>query len=128
MAKSRRKSPSRVRYEESHPTVSCRVPKEVYDRLWAVKEAEGLSFTDILKVGLGLLEACEEKEADILKKGHALGYRKGHAEAKSLYQVTYPCKVCGGTLTVTTREEKEAVRQYMREHGWGHSQCIERQR
>ncbi len=48
----KKKPPSRVRYEESHPTVSCRVPWEVYDRLYEVMEEEGKSFADILKIGL----------------------------------------------------------------------------
>ena len=52
----KKKSPSRIKYEQRHPTVSFRVTKELYDRLQAVKEAEGLSNTDILKVGVGLLE------------------------------------------------------------------------
>ncbi|MBF8267727.1 MAG: hypothetical protein HW388_1235 [Dehalococcoidia bacterium] len=58
MTKAVRKTPpSRVRYETANPTVSCRVPTEVYDRLQAVKEAEGRNCADVLKIGLGILEA-----------------------------------------------------------------------
>jgi hypothetical protein len=53
MAKDKaKKTPSRIKYEQSHPTVSFRVSREFYDRLQAVKEAEGRSYTDALKVGV----------------------------------------------------------------------------
>lgn len=124
----RRKAPSRIRYEQSHPTVSCRVPTEVYERLQAVKEAEGRSFADILKVGLGILELEEKNEEEIRETGYADGYRKGYAQAERIFKVTYPCKICGGVLTVRTSEEKEAIKAYMRERGWGHRECHEGRR
>ncbi len=121
----KKKAPSRVRYEQSHPTVSCRVSKEVYDRLRSVKKAEGKSFTDVLKVGLGILETQVKEEGEVRKKGYAEGYRKGYAEAERLYKVTYLCSVCGKTLTVTSGDEKGAIKKYMQEHGWGHRACHE---
>ena len=124
MAKSgKRKAPSKVRYEQGHPTVSCRVPREVYGRLQAVKEVEGMSFAEVLKVGLGLLEVRAKGEAEIRKQGYDAGYKKGYAEAERLYKVTYPCNVCGKLLTVTSTDEKEAIKQYMKEHSWGHREC-----
>ena len=124
----KKKSPSRVRYEQAHPTVSCRVPQKVYDRLQAVKEMEGKSFADILKVGLGLLEVRAKGEAEIRKQGYAEGYKKGYAEAEGTYKVTYPCNVCRKVLTVTSTNEKEAIKQYMQENGWGHQECHEKSR
>jgi len=129
MAKAiRKKAPSRLRYEQAHPTVSCRVPREVYDRLQAVKEADGKSFADVLKIGLGILEVEAKEKAEVRKQGHAEGYRKGYAEAEHLYKVIYPCNACRKMLTVTSREEKEAIKKYMQEHGWGHSACHEKRR
>ena len=86
-------SPSRVRYEQAHPTVSCRVPMDIHKRLVVVKEAEGKNFTDILKIGLGILEVRTEGKASIQKQAHAKGYQKGYAEAERLYKVTYACTV-----------------------------------
>ena len=48
----RKKSPSKIRYEQNNPTVSFRVSREPYDRL----QAEGKSYVDILKTGLGLMD------------------------------------------------------------------------
>jgi len=127
MAKAtKRKAPSRVRYEQGHPTVSCRVPREVYDRLQVIKKAEGQSFADVLKIGLGILEVRVKEEAEVREQGYAKGHRKGYAEAERLYKVTYPCSVCREMLTVTSRDEKEAIKQYMQEHRWGHRACFEK--
>ena len=124
--KKKRQSPSRVKYEQSHPTVSFRVSKEIHDRLQAVKEAEGKSITDVLKVGLGLLEVKVSKEKEAKKQGYEEGFKKGYEEAEELYKVTYPCKICRRTLVVTSAKAKEAIRRYMLEHGWGHADCINR--
>jgi len=129
MAKAtKRQPPSRVRYEQSHPTVSCRVPREVYDRLQAVKKAEGKSFADILKTGLGILELREKDKRKIRRQSHAEGYRKGYAEAERLYKVTYPCCICGEIIEITSSEAKQAASQFMQEHRWGHIACHERRR
>lgn len=37
----RKKAPSRIRYEQSHPTVSCRVPLDLYERLDNIRREEG---------------------------------------------------------------------------------------
>ncbi len=126
MAKKKKKTPSRVKYEQKCPTVSFRISKELYERLEAVKEAEGKSTTEVLKVGVGLLEVKVSKEKEARRQGYEQGFEKGYEEAENLYKVTYPCSICGKTLTVTGKKEKEAVRRYMREHRWGHVECINR--
>lgn len=130
----KRKPPSRDRYERSHPTVSCRIPKEIYERLREAKGSEGKSFAAILKTGLDLIEVKVKNEAEIrekaqaegYKKGHSEGYKKGYAEAERLYQVTYSCNTCRKTVAVTSPNAKEAIKKYMEEHGWGHAECHKR--
>ena len=58
-----------------------------------------------------------------LRKRYEEGYDKGWWQAKARYCVTYFCSVCGGKIEVQSDNEKQAIRQYMREHGWGHSNC-----
>ena len=129
MAKGKAKrTPSRIRYEQSHPTVSWRVSKELYDRLQAVKEAEGKSVTDVLKVGIGLLEAKVSKENEAKRQGYEEGFNDGYEQAEARYKVTFPCSVCRKTIAVTDKTTKEAVKRYMVEHGWGHAECINRRR
>ena len=122
------KPPSRVRYEQSNPTESCRISSEIYDRLQAAKKSEAKSFADILKIGLGILELREKDTRKIRRQSRAEGYREGYAEAEHIYKVTHPCCICGETLEITSREAKQAASEYMRKSGWGHIACHERRR
>ena len=99
--------------------MSCRVPREIYNRLQDIKKGEGRSFSDILKTGLGMLEAEAEKE----DKAYSEGYKKGYKKAEQEFKVTYACHVCGKTIEIRSRESKQAARQYMEEHKWGHAEC-----
>jgi len=107
------KPPSKIRYDESHPTVSVRVTRELYDQLKELREESGKSLGDILREALKL-------QAPSVKKA----YQRGYEAAKNEFAVFYKCSVCGGNLTVTTAKEKEAIAQYMREHGWRHGKCV----
>ena len=126
MTKKKKRTPSRIKYERDHPTVSLRVTKELKDRLQAVKEAEGSSITDVLKVGVGLLEVKVSKEKEVRAQAYDEGYDEGYRDAEELYKVTYLCKICRKTIEVMSVKEKEAIKGYMREHGWAHAECINR--
>jgi len=99
----KRKAPSRIKYEGSHPTVSCRVPRKLYDRLHKAKATEDKSFADFLKIGLGVVELQATNEADLKKQGYSKGYKKGYADAESVFMITYPCNICGKTMIVSRR-------------------------
>ncbi len=127
MAKGKpKKTPSRIKYEQNHPTVSFRCSKELHEQLEAVKKAEGMSTTDVLKVGVGLLAVNVAKEKDAWKQDYAVGFKKGHEAAKSLYEVTYPCPKCRQPISVTTTQEKEAIKKCLLDAGWGHTECVDR--
>lgn len=122
----KKKAPSRVRYEETHPVVSYRTSKEINDRIKALKEADGKSFTDIVKLGLGIAERQSKKATQIRQESWRAGYKKGYAKAELLYKVTYHCSICGDTMVVTEENEKEAIAGYMQKAGWQHSECRRR--
>jgi len=124
MTKVKRKPPSRIRYEQTHPTVSCRVPTKVYDRLQETKENEGKSFADILKIGLGILELKAKKD----EKAYSKGYRDGYRQAELEFKVTYSCSICGKIIALRSAKEREAARKYMEEEGWSHAECHEKRR
>jgi len=120
--KKKSKTPSRTKYEESHPTVSFRVSREPYDRLKAVKKVEEKSITDVLKVGVGLLEVRMISEAEIRGKAFGEGHRKGYELAEANYNCTFPCSGCGKTISV----EDKAIKEYLVRSGWGHADCVNR--
>jgi len=113
MKRKSHKPPSKIKYDQSHPTVSVRVTQELYDQLKDLREHSGKSLGDILR------EALKE-QAPSTKKAYQLGYNA----AKNEFAVSYKCSVCGGNLTVTTAKEKESIAQYMKEHGWEHGECV----
>jgi len=118
--------PSREKYEEANPVVSFRVSMELFDRLEAVKEAEGKSNADVLSVGVGLLEVKIGKEKEIRDHAYDEGWEKGVEEACNIFLVAYLCSVCGKEIEVTTDDKKRAIKTYMRQYGWGHADCVNR--
>jgi len=55
MAKATHKPPARIRYEQSHPTVSFRLPRDTYDLLQQRLKDLEVSAADFIKESLGLL-------------------------------------------------------------------------
>jgi predicted CopG family antitoxin len=124
MAKKQRGYPSsRKKYEQNNPTISCRVSRQVYDRLQEIKKAEGKSMADILKAGLGLFEVKRRDEETIRQEAYDKGWEKGLKDAEALYAVTYRCSNCGKKMVVTSNAEKRAISEYMHDHGWCHGDC-----
>ena len=126
MKKQRRKSPSRIRYEARRPVFSFRLDKELNDRIQQVKKVEGKSNTDIIKAGVGLYEVKIRTEKEVWDKAYNQGFEEGIKWAEKEYAVPYSCGVCGKEIVVDSDAEKKAIREYMREHGWGHSGCVNR--
>ena len=118
MARKRHVPPSRRRYEESHPTISVRVPRELHDRLVQLKQRSGKSVADVVR------EALDVQTPSVDQAYHR-GHAKGFTTAEQWYRVDYRCCVCGGTLTIEGKEDKEAAARLMREEGWAHRSCID---
>jgi hypothetical protein len=116
------KPPSRERYEKSHPTVSCRVPKELYDQLARIKNREEKSFADILKSGLEKIDSFKKQLSEMSKKSYDEGYQKGYTDAEGLYKVMYHCYKCKQPMVVDRSEEKVVIDRFMSEK-WAHDQC-----
>ena len=104
--------PSRARYDQSHPTKSIRVNRELYDELKELQESTGKTLGDILREAAG--------KQKLSAKG---SYQLGYNAAKEKYSVPYECAVCHGTLIVSSDGEKKAIAGYMLEHRWAHSEC-----
>jgi hypothetical protein len=121
MVKGSHKPPARVRYEESHPTVSCRLDNDTHDLLkQRLEDLGGVSFADFVKDSLGLLQL---KIPDV-KEMKRRAQDKGYNQAKNDYQIWYFCAVCGKRIDMCPNDEDhKAMIGYMREHRWGHTSC-----
>ena len=119
------KPPSRIRYEQSHPVISCRLPKADYDLLKQRLEELNISFATFVKSALDRLEIKMSKP----KKAREEGYIQGYNKAKEEHQIWYFCNVCQERINISPDSEShKAIIQYMEEHGWGHKSCHEEQK
>ena len=116
--KATHKPPARIRYEQSHPTVSCRLDKDTHDLLQQrLEDLGGVSFADFVKQSLGLIQP----DIDEIKQE---AYNEGYDEAKEDYQIWYFCAVCGDQIDMSPNgNDHEAMIGYMGEHGRGHPSC-----
>jgi hypothetical protein len=79
-----------------------------------------------VEAAVGLFEVKGKKEEEIRQQAYDEGWDKGIEQAAELYVVPYQCSICGKEIVVDTDEEKKAIKTYMREHGWGHADCVKR--
>lgn len=111
--KGSRVTPSREKYEESHPVVSVRVSPEMREDLEEVNTASGMSIADVLRVGLDKAKPAVEE-----------AFHVGYYDAMREYEVEYWCDRCGERhVSLTSAEEKEAAAAYMYDHGWHDTRC-----
>jgi len=121
MVKATHKPPARVRYEESHPTVSCRLDKDTRALLQQrLEDLGGVSFAEFVKDSLGLLELKIADTEEI--KETAWG--EGYDEAEKDYQIWYFCAGCRERIDMEPNSDShKAMIGYMKEHGWAHASC-----
>jgi hypothetical protein len=87
------KSPSRMRYEQTHPTITIRVDIETYERIKAIQEKTGKTLASIIKEGLGLQETSATEV-----------YEKGYRDAEMEFKFSFPCSVCKEEITVSNKD------------------------
>jgi len=120
MAKGTHKPPARIRYEQSHPTVSCRLSRDTHDLLKQRLDDLGVSFADFVKESLGLLQL---KMPDI-EEIEETAWDEGCNQAIEDYQIWYYCAVCRERIDMEPNSDShKAMIGYMKEHGWGHASC-----
>jgi hypothetical protein len=69
--KTKHKTPSRARYDESHPVISGRLDRDTYDHLKVYLEESGCSLADFVKDALGREESMVEKRVETLASRQA---------------------------------------------------------
>jgi len=72
---------SRLRYEQTHPTVTVRISSEMREKLTELKEVHDLSLGDVLRLGL-------EKAKPDLDGAYGRGLTEGYEDAKDEFEVT----------------------------------------
>ena len=109
--------PSRARYEEANPAVTVRISQELREKLGELKEKQGLSVGDVLRIGL-------EMATPDLNVAHERGTKEGYEVARREYEVKYRCGRCGRRhLSITEVTEKKAAASLMEQAGWYSPDC-----
>jgi len=115
------KPPSRARYEQSHPVVSCRLSKAEYELLkQRLDDLGGVSFADFLKDALGIIKRDIGDVQRIKELAHNAGYEQGRRD----HQIWYRCAKCGQRINLEPKgNSHKAVVDLMKSAGWGHASC-----
>jgi hypothetical protein len=121
MAKAIHKPPARIRYEQSHPTMSCRLSRDEYALLkQRLEDLGGISFADFVKDSLGLLQLKMPATEEIRDRARDKGYN----QAMGKCQIWFYCAVCGKRIDMEPNSDShKAMIGFMKEHGWGHASC-----
>ena len=84
MAKAIRKPPARLRYEQSHPTVSCRLDGDTHALLkQRLSDLGEVSFADFVKDALGTLQ-LKMPDVNLMRKtAREEGYKQAKRTTKS---------------------------------------------
>lgn len=121
--------PSRVRYEQAHPTLSCRLDPQTHELLKRRLASDGLSFADFVKSQLGVREsnivnvkeaeerayataknkyeariAALERENGVLKESVQSIAEKIVRRVITRYRITVLCPGCRNTTEVTIQD------------------------
>ena len=121
MVKGSHKPPSRIRYEQTHPTLSCRLDKQTHDLLQKRLKDVRLSFAQFVKSQLGILEL---KMPDI-EKINIEAFQEGYTEGINECQIQIKCPKCRKPMTVIPNSQMhQAIRDHL-EGLWSHKNCHE---
>jgi len=122
MVKATHKPPARVRYEQSHPTVSFRLDRDTHTLLKQRLDDLGVSAADFIKESLDLQQARMPNIEEIKERACDEGYN----QAIDDYQIWYYCAVCRERIDMEPNSDShKAMIGYMKEHGWGHTSCVD---
>ena len=103
--------PSRLRYEQTHPTISLRVDLDTYEKLKGIQDRSGKSLAALIKECLGLREASTNEI-----------YEKGYRDAEDRCKFSFSCSVCGEEIVISNNHPSvEVVKEKLK--GIGHTEC-----
>lgn len=120
MKKSKKKPPSRIRYEKNNPVVSFRTKKAWYDEFKAFLKDQGLSIGYFFRIAFEKQKANYErvkekwyaegyKQGDL--DGYKNGYNEGYNQALNEYMISVPCYRCLKPLYIrrNSKHHKEVI-------------------
>ena len=99
-----------MRYEQSHPTVSFRLPKELYDQLMDQLASRDITAADFVKEALGAKRVKTPNIAEIKDTEYRQGYNEGYEDGYERAEIGLPCP----TNLMTRRAREKAIQIYQK--------------
>ena len=104
--RTKHRPPARVRYAESHPAITLRLPdRETRARIDELSQRAGVPAGQIVKQALGLVEKSVDQGEAAYVAGYELGYADGQEYAVGEYRLNVPCAGCGELIEVEAGSE-----------------------
>jgi hypothetical protein len=104
--------PSRIRYKESHPTISVCVGKDLKALIDAHRGVK--SYADFVRDLIQEFEGAVSEVAEL---------------SAGRYIFQYPCSICGKDIALMPNgPERERVLQFLKSCGWAHKDCVDAKR
>ena len=124
-AKRYKRFPSQVRYDKTHPTVSFRVSQEELGEIREMAKQEGKTIGDLVREALN--KDVKNKKSRY-RAGYTTGHNAGYRKAKKEYEIWYYCSICGERMSMQPNDnDHKAMIEMMKEKGWGHASCHDKQ-
>ena len=105
--KTTHKAPSRIRYEATHPAITFRVPRDVYNRLQEYKKETGKTYSEIIAAGIEI----DRKLREVFSNGVASSHDKSNEIPVGAYLETPAmlgtCKHCGRPIIWKEKDRQE---------------------
>jgi hypothetical protein len=141
MAPRKRRSPSRVLYDSTHPALTIHFERQVYDKVVEFCTRSGLIRSEVVRLALvsveTLVEAIVARDRDQwLKQGWQAGYAEGrrlgldegqtsgyHA-AMAEFRLVYRCRRCGRDVELRAHgADAVHILELMAAMPWVHEGC-----
>lgn len=110
--------PSQKKYQENNPPITFRMKKVEKEKIEQLAKNSKQSVSQLVRESL--LEEYKQY-SDAYEKGHHDGFNDG----SNTWGIWYYCTKCGEMIFIEPESNShKAIIGYMREHGWGHTRCI----
>ena len=125
MRKAQHKPPSRVRYEQSHPAISCRLNKETYDLLKQQLEELGDVSVCSSRAARDSPPRIKMPKPEDTERVREEATREGYSQAIREWQIWYYCNVCKKKVTVKPNSvDHKRIIGFAKQNYWAHESCL----
>jgi hypothetical protein len=125
----RKISPSKARYEQTHPFIGFRTTAKEKEKIELLAETTGKTISQIITEMLqNAFVDLENTYNEAYDAGSQDGLETGYAKGKAEYGVKIPCNICGkdDIFLIPNSEWHKHIIGLLKSNTWGHKACHEK--